>query len=243
MFGVPLAERGYLGAGSAHVAVVGGLAGTAAVLSYITQKYLVVPNTVLTDVPEAMAQTQQMMPALSALGLLVAGGIVPVALLIYWVCNAARTLAQSGSSGAGSPLQGHRRPHGAADPDPPSAIGTPSADSQGRTTMPRCGRLCSPDHAALGADRADDRTVSTCSGRIGLMGDPGPLHFALGAAFGVGLAGAFSQYAHWVNLTQRSWLQRRLLKRILVFAPLLLLGVNLFLASCFSATATAFGSA
>lgn len=95
VLGVPLVERGYLGAGWAHLAVVGGLAGTAAVLSYITQKYLVAPNTVLTDVPEVLARTQQMMPAISAIGLLLAGGVVPVALLIYWVCNAVWTLAQS----------------------------------------------------------------------------------------------------------------------------------------------------
>ena len=95
LLGVPLAERGYLGAGWAHLAVVAGLAGTAALLSYVTQKYLVAPNTVLTDVPEAMARTQQMMPALSAVGLVVAGGVVPVALLVYWVCNAVWTLGQS----------------------------------------------------------------------------------------------------------------------------------------------------
>ena len=95
LLGVPLAERGYLGAGWAHLAVVAGLAGTAALLSYVTQKYLVAPNTVLSDVPEAMSRIQQMMPAISAVGLVVAGGAVPVALLVYWVCNSAWTLGQS----------------------------------------------------------------------------------------------------------------------------------------------------
>jgi YidC/Oxa1 family membrane protein insertase len=95
LLGVSLAERGYLGAGWTHLAVVAGLAGTAAILSYVTQKYLVAPNTLLTEVPEVMARTQQMMPALSAVGLIVAGGVVPVALLVYWVCNAAWTLGQS----------------------------------------------------------------------------------------------------------------------------------------------------
>lgn len=57
------------------------------------------------------------------------------------------------------------------------------------------------------------------------MGDPGPPYFTLGVAFGVCVAGAFCQYADWVNRTQRSWLQRRLPKRILAFAPPLLLGV------------------
>jgi YidC/Oxa1 family membrane protein insertase len=95
VLGVPLVERGYLGAGWAHLAVVGGLAATSAVMSFITQKYLVAPNTVLAEVPEVMVRTQQLLPAMSAIGLLVAGGLVPVALLIYWVCNAGWTLAQS----------------------------------------------------------------------------------------------------------------------------------------------------
>lgn len=95
LLGVPLAERGYLGGGWAHLAVVAGLAGTAAALSFVTQRYLVAPNAVLTDLPEYVARTHQLMPALSAVGVLVAGGVVPVALLGYWVCNAAWTLGQS----------------------------------------------------------------------------------------------------------------------------------------------------
>ncbi len=95
LLGVPLAERGYLGGGWTHVAVVAGLAGAAAVLSYVTQRYLVAPNTVLADLPDAIARTHQLMPALSAVGLLVAGGVVPVALLVYWVCNSAWTLGQA----------------------------------------------------------------------------------------------------------------------------------------------------
>jgi YidC/Oxa1 family membrane protein insertase len=95
LLGVPLAQRGYLGAGWTHVVVVAALAGTAALLSFITQRYLVAPNTVAVDVPEAMAKLQHMLPALSAVGMLVAGGFVPIALLVYWVCNAAWTLGQS----------------------------------------------------------------------------------------------------------------------------------------------------
>jgi YidC/Oxa1 family membrane protein insertase len=95
VLGVPLAERGYLGAGWAHLAVVAGLAATAALMSYITQKYLVAPNTVLTDPPEVMTKVHQLMPAISALGLIVAAGAVPVALLVYWVCNSAWTFGQS----------------------------------------------------------------------------------------------------------------------------------------------------
>ena len=95
LLGVPLAERGYLGAGTAHLAVVAGMAVGAAALSFVTQRYLVAPNTVTDGLPEAVARAQQMMPALSALGLLVAGGVVPAALLAYWVCNSLWTLAQS----------------------------------------------------------------------------------------------------------------------------------------------------
>lgn len=95
VLGVPLAGRGYLGGGLTHLAVVAGLAGIAAGLSYVTQRYLVAPNTVLTDVPQAVTRVQQMMPAVSAVGLLVAAGAVPVALLVYWVCNSAWTLGQS----------------------------------------------------------------------------------------------------------------------------------------------------
>jgi len=95
LLGLPLAERGYLGAGWSHLAVVGGLAVVAALLSYATQRFLVAPSAVPGDVPDAIARIQQMLPALSAAGLLVAGGAVPVALLVYWVCNSIWTLGQS----------------------------------------------------------------------------------------------------------------------------------------------------
>ena len=58
-------------------------------------RHFVVPNTVVTDLPEVMSRTQQLMPAASALGLVVAGGVVPVALLVYWVCNGAWTMGQA----------------------------------------------------------------------------------------------------------------------------------------------------
>lgn len=95
LLGVPLAERGYLGAGAAHLSVVAGMAVVAAALAYVTQRYLVAPNTVTDGLPEAVTRAQQLMPALSALGLIVAGGVVPVALLAYWVCNSVWTLGQS----------------------------------------------------------------------------------------------------------------------------------------------------
>jgi YidC/Oxa1 family membrane protein insertase len=95
LLGVPLAQRGYLGVGWTHLVVVAGLAGTAALLSFLTQKYLVAPNTITADVPEAMARLQHLLPALSAVGMLIAGGFVPVAMIIYWVCNSLWTLGQS----------------------------------------------------------------------------------------------------------------------------------------------------
>ena len=42
-----------------------------------------------------MTKVHQLMPAISAVGLIVAAGAVPVALLVYWVCNSAWTLGQS----------------------------------------------------------------------------------------------------------------------------------------------------
>jgi YidC/Oxa1 family membrane protein insertase len=95
LLGVPLAERGYLGAGVSHLVVVAGLAGAAALLSFVTQRFLVAPNAVPADVPEALATIQHVLPTLSAVGMLVAGGFVPAALLVYWVCNSAWTLGQS----------------------------------------------------------------------------------------------------------------------------------------------------
>ena len=95
LLGVQLAERGYLAGGLSHLAVVAGLACAAAALSYVTQKYLILPNTLTSAMPEPMAQAQQLMPVIAALGMLVAGGFVPVALLAYWGCNALWTLGQS----------------------------------------------------------------------------------------------------------------------------------------------------
>ncbi len=95
LLGVRLAERGYLGAGAAHLAVVAGMAMAAATLAYVTQRYLVAPNTMADGLSDTLVRVQQLIPALSAAGLLVAGGFVPVALLAYWVCNSAWTMGQS----------------------------------------------------------------------------------------------------------------------------------------------------
>ncbi len=95
LLGVPLAERGYFGAGWTHLAVVAGLACAAAAVAYVTQRYFVAPNTVLSDLPEVMSRTQHLMPAASAVGLMVAAGVVPVALLVYWVWSGAWTMGQA----------------------------------------------------------------------------------------------------------------------------------------------------
>jgi len=95
LLGVPLASRGYLGAGPAHLAVVAGLAAVAATLAFATQRLAVSTSPVIDGAPEAMAQVQKLMPALSAVGMLVAGSTVVVGLLAYWVCNSAWTLAQT----------------------------------------------------------------------------------------------------------------------------------------------------
>jgi YidC/Oxa1 family membrane protein insertase len=95
VLGVPLAERGYLGGGATHLAVVAGMAVLAATLSFVTQRYLIAPSSFSDGLPEAVATAKQLLPALSAAGLLVAGGFVPVALLAYWICSSTWTLVQS----------------------------------------------------------------------------------------------------------------------------------------------------
>lgn len=95
LLGVPVVGHGYVGGGSAQLLLVAGLAASAAALSYVTARFFVAPASALGDLPEAMVSAQALMPALSAIGLLVAGGFVPVALLAYWVCNGAWSLAQA----------------------------------------------------------------------------------------------------------------------------------------------------
>ena len=56
---------------------------------------MVAPNTSVEGMPEAMVAAQRIMPVMSAGGMLLAGGVVPVALLVYWVCSSTWTLAQS----------------------------------------------------------------------------------------------------------------------------------------------------
>ena len=95
VLGVRLAEHGYLGGGLSHLFLVAGLAGTAAGLSYLTQKLFVGPNLVPAAMQDPLAHAQQLLPAISVLSLLLVAGVVPVALLAYWVCNGVWTLGQS----------------------------------------------------------------------------------------------------------------------------------------------------
>ena len=95
VLGSPLTERGYLGGGTTHLLVVAGLALLAAGLSYVTQRFLVARNTVTEGVHETVLSAQRLMPVLSAGSLLVTGGFVPLALLVYWVCSQAWTLGQT----------------------------------------------------------------------------------------------------------------------------------------------------
>ena len=95
VLGSPLTERGYLGGGATHLLVVAGLALMAAGLSFATQHFLVARNTVTEGVHETVLSAQRVLPVLSAASLLVTGGFVPLALLVYWVCSQAWTLGQT----------------------------------------------------------------------------------------------------------------------------------------------------
>lgn len=106
LLGVPLAERGYLGGGAAHLAVVAGIAATAAALAYVTQRYVVAANTSVEGLPETLARAQHLAPVLSAVGVVVAGGVVPLALLVYWVCSSTWTLGQSAAISRWFPTPG-----------------------------------------------------------------------------------------------------------------------------------------
>lgn len=94
IFGVGLSDSGFLGHGGVHLAVVVGLGALAAVFSFVTQHFFVLPNTTTEGMPESMQQATRLMPTLSAVGMLVAATVVPVALLVYWVCSQLWTLGQ-----------------------------------------------------------------------------------------------------------------------------------------------------
>lgn len=141
--GVPLADSGYLGAGPVHLAVVAGLAGAAAVVSYVTQRVFVRQNTPpfappaptgeqdgppdkQTEIAEAMARTQTLLPTLSAGGMLLAGGVVPVALLVYWVASQLWTLGWTAAVWRFWPTPGTPAAERWAGPEPGGAASSVS---------------------------------------------------------------------------------------------------------------------
>ncbi|MEO9323733.1 membrane protein insertase YidC [Nocardioides sp. C4-1] len=95
LFGVPLTDHGYLGSGAGHFLVVVGLAAVAAGLGFVTQKVFAQQNMNTADLPESMASAQRIVPFVSSIGILVAGHVVPVALVFYWACGAVWTCAQT----------------------------------------------------------------------------------------------------------------------------------------------------
>lgn len=95
LVGTGLSDSGVLGQDVSHVAVVLCLGVLVAAVSFVTQRFLVLPNTTTEGMPDAMQQATRVMPTVSALGLLAAGAFVPVGLLVYWVLSQAWTMAQS----------------------------------------------------------------------------------------------------------------------------------------------------
>lgn len=96
LFGVRLAER--IGpdwlANPGEVAVIGGIALVAAALAYATQRWLVLPNTILTGLPETFVDAHKLMPIANGAGVLLAAAVVPAGLLLYWLVANVLTLAQ-----------------------------------------------------------------------------------------------------------------------------------------------------
>lgn len=97
LLGVALADRwgGAWAASPWHALVVVALALASAGLSYVTQRWFVLPNMTLEGLPQQMVDVHRLLPAISAVGVLVAAGAVPVGLLVYWLASNAWTLAQS----------------------------------------------------------------------------------------------------------------------------------------------------
>lgn len=95
LFGTGLADGGVVGQDGSHLVVLLGLAAVAAALSFVTQRFFVLPNTSTDGMPDAVQQATRVMPTLSAVGLLAASAFVPVGLLVYWVVSQTWTLVQS----------------------------------------------------------------------------------------------------------------------------------------------------
>lgn len=93
--GTELTGRGYLSGDTTHLVITLGLAATAAAVSYLSQRLWVLPNMVRADLPESMVRMQELMPVISAGGMLLAGSSVPLALLVYWVISGLWTAGQA----------------------------------------------------------------------------------------------------------------------------------------------------
>jgi len=93
--GAPLTGHGYLSGDTTHLVITLGLAATAAAVSYLSQRLWALPNMVRADMPESMLRIQELMPVISAGGMLIAGSTVPLALLVYWVVSGLWTAGQA----------------------------------------------------------------------------------------------------------------------------------------------------
>lgn len=100
LWGVRLADRWtdtVAASGSSlptNLLMVAVLASISAVLSYVTTRWFSLPNMSLTDMPPQLVAVQRMMPALSAVGVLMAAAAVPLGLLVYWVASNGWTCGQ-----------------------------------------------------------------------------------------------------------------------------------------------------
>ncbi len=74
--------------------VIVALAVVAAVLTFVTQRWFVLPLTDPAGQPPQLAAGQRALPLLGAGGVLVAAWFVPAGLVVYWVVNNTWTLAQ-----------------------------------------------------------------------------------------------------------------------------------------------------
>ena len=93
--GAPLTGHGYLSGDTTHLVITLGLAATAAAVSFLSQRLWVLPNMVRADMPDSMIRMQELMPVISAGGMLLAGSTVPLALLVYWVISGLWTAGQA----------------------------------------------------------------------------------------------------------------------------------------------------
>lgn len=121
ILGVRLADRvSALTAAPGQLEVVALLAAAAAGLSFATQRLFVLPNLATDGLPEQFLAAQRLMPAASAVGVLVAAWAVPAGLLVYWVAGNAWTMAQQAAIARWWP--------------------TPGSAAATRRTMPRSAR-------------------------------------------------------------------------------------------------------